>query len=34
MITVRELIELLERFPDDAIAYAYEGEIIWVGFLF
>ena len=27
MITVKELKEELDKFPDDALCYAYEGEV-------
>lgn len=30
MRTVKDLIEQLERFPPDAVCYAYEGEITGV----
>jgi len=30
VITVKELIEELKKFPEDALVYAYEGEIVGV----
>lgn len=30
MRTVRSLIEELAKFPDEAVCYAYEGEIIGI----
>ncbi len=28
MITVKKLIEILQSLPEDALAYAYEGEVV------
>jgi len=30
MITIAELIKELQKYPPDALAYAYEGEIIGI----
>ena len=33
MISVKRLKEILEELPDDALAYAYEGEVVGIIFV-
>jgi hypothetical protein len=33
VISVKQLKEILEELPDDALAYAYEGEVVGIIFV-